>query len=224
MLMLPDTSDVDDLGRESYSSSPQDPTDTMRTFMLSSPTILEPLILFCTHALRMRDSRCCSVITRVLRSIVPEFSIDTPTAAEVREFISNEVLKACITSLHEPYFVELQKDLAQLIATIFILYSPTTSTPRRILLSLPGMTEEQVDRVASRLMRVQSGRQQRALVLDLLDGLRGVSISEQGKIPRHEPRKLRSAMQERYMNVDNARQNRQRDGSPELGGVADMFA
>lgn len=196
----------------------------MRTFMLSSPTILEPLILFCTHALRMRDSRCCSVITRVLRSIVPEFSIDTSTAAEVREFISNEVLKACITSLHEPYFVDLQKDLAQLIATIFILYSPKTSAPRQILLSLPGMTEEQVDRVASRLIRVQSGRQQRALVLDLLDGLRGVSISEQGKITRHDPRKVRSVMQERYMNVNTVQQNRQRDGSPELGGVADMFA
>lgn len=172
----------------------------------------------------MRDSRCCSVITRVLRSIVPEFSTDTPTAAEVREFISNEVLKACITSLHEPYFVDLQKDLAQLIATIFILYSPKTPTPRQILLSLPGMTEEQVDRVASRLMRIQSGRQQRALVLDLLDGLRGVSISEQGKIARQDPRKVRSAMQERYMNVDTVQQNRQRGGSPELGGVADMFA
>ncbi len=195
----------------------------MRTFVISSPTVLEPLVLFCTHALRMRDSRCCSVITRVLRSIVPEFVTDTPTAAEIREFISNEVLKACITSLHEPYFVDLQKDLAQLIATIFILYSAKSQTPRQIILYLPGMTAEKVDDTASRLFRVQSGRQQRALVLDLLDGLRGVSISEQGRIARPDPRKIRSAMQERYMNVDNDRQNEQKDGSPELGGVADMF-
>ena len=171
----------------------------------------------------MRDSRCCSVITRVLRSIVPEFIIDTPTAAEIREFISNEVLKACITSLHEPYFVDLQKDLAQLIATIFTLYTTETEAPRRVLLSLPGMTDENVDRFAIRLQRVQSGRQQRALVLDLLAGLRGISISEQGKIARPDPRKVRSAMQERYMNVDVRQQQRQRDDSPDLGGVSDMF-
>ncbi|MCJ1362245.1 hypothetical protein MMC16_001347 [Acarospora aff. strigata] len=195
----------------------------MRTFVISCPTILEPVILFCTHALRMRDSRCCSVITRVLRSIVPEFIIDTPTAAEIREFISNEVLKACITSLHEPYFVDLQKDLAQLIATIFTLYTTETEAPRRVLLSLPGMTDENVDRFAIRLQRVQSGRQQRALVLDLLAGLRGISISEQGKIARPDPRKVRSAMQERYMNVDVRQQQRQRDDSPDLGGVSDMF-
>lgn len=195
----------------------------MRTFIISSPSILEPLILFCTHALRMRDSRCCSVITRVLRSIIPEFTKDTQTAAEIREFISNEVLKACITSLHEPYFVDLQKDLAQLIATIFILYGAKTPTPQRIILSLPGMTAEKVDHTANRLFQVQSGRLQRALVLDLLDGLRGVSISEQGKIARPDARKARSAMQERYMNVENDRQDGRKEGSPDLGGVADMF-
>lgn len=195
----------------------------MRIFVISSLGILEPLILFCTHALRMRDSRCCTVITRVLRSIVPEFNKDTPASAEIREFMSTEVLKACITSLHEPYFVDLQKDLAQLIATIFILYSPKTETPRRVLLSLPGMTEEKVDRAAGKLYRAQNGRQQRALVLDLLEGLRGVSISEQGRIPRPDPRKVRSAMQERYMDVADIQGNRRGSGSPDLDGIADMF-
>src|SRR5437868_6663599 len=57
---------------------------TMREFILSSDCVLEPLILFCTHALRMRDSRCCGIIIRVFRSIVPEFQADR---ADIREFI-----------------------------------------------------------------------------------------------------------------------------------------
>lgn len=65
----------------------------MREFVLSSDAVLEPVILFCTHALRMRDSRCCGIIIRVFRSIVPEFTEDR---ADIREFICREVLMAAI--------------------------------------------------------------------------------------------------------------------------------
>lgn len=73
---------------------------TMREFILSSDSVLEPLILFCTHALRMRDSRCCGIIIRVFRSIVPEFQADR---ADIREFICREVLMAAIDVGSHPY-------------------------------------------------------------------------------------------------------------------------
>ena len=64
----------------------------------------------------MRDGRCCGVVLRIFRSLIPDFATqDTPLAPSIREFISTDVLKACISSLNEPYFVDLQKDLAQLI-------------------------------------------------------------------------------------------------------------
>jgi exportin-5 len=197
----------------------------MRLFVLSNPTILEPLILFCTHALRMRDSRSCVVIARVIRSILPHFSAADPIFASVREFIATEVLKACITSVHEPYFVDLQKDLAQVIATIWVLYGDKTPTPRNVILSLPGITEEKVERAWGKMIRASSGRQQRAIILDLLEGLRGVSISEQGKIDRRDPRKVRSEMQARFMKVDEEVEVKEegKDEGPDLGGVADMF-
>jgi exportin-5 len=66
---------------------------TMRDFILGSDAVLEPLIRFCTHALRMRDSRSCGIIIRVFRSIVPEFQADR---ADIREFICREVFVACI--------------------------------------------------------------------------------------------------------------------------------
>lgn len=66
---------------------------TMRDFILSSDVVLEPLILFCNHALRMRDSRCCGIIIRVFRSIVPEFRADR---ADIREFICREVFMGAI--------------------------------------------------------------------------------------------------------------------------------
>ncbi|KAK4612218.1 hypothetical protein CLAFUW4_12728 [Fulvia fulva] len=179
--------------------------------VLSDASVLEPLILFCTHALRMRDGRCCSTICKVFRGIVPMFastsgsgSVSAETAAQVREFICTEVLKACITSLNEPYFADLQKDLAALIAQILLLYGGKTPTPRDILLSLPDITANKVDRAMARINKTQNERQQRALVLELLEGVRGVSIYEQGKVKQNgaSAAKKKVGINERYMEVE----------------------
>ncbi|RYO84922.1 hypothetical protein DL763_007292 [Monosporascus cannonballus] len=178
---------------------------TLRKFCLMHSSIVEPLLMFCTHVIRMRDSRCCGVMIRVFRSIVPDFAVspetmagesDAPnksnadavpipaaTASVIREYISSDVIKACITSIHEPYFVELQKELASLIATIVVSYSPFTMTPRDVLLSLPNINPAEVDNKMQFMLRDESSsRQQRAAVLDLLRDLKGVSISEMGKL------------------------------------------
>lgn len=197
---------------------------SIRSFILSTPEILKPVILFCTHALRMRDTRSCSWITRVLRSLIPEFAGESPMSMDAREFISLEVLKACITSLHDSYFVDLQRDLAQLISSIIVTYAAKTETPRQILLSLPAMTTEKVDRALEKLLVTKaSARNQRAVVLDLLAGLRGVSISEQGKISKPNVKKLRSATHERYMNVNMQPDGPPKETTPELTEVAKMF-
>jgi exportin-5 len=176
----------------------------------------------------MRDSRCCGVVLRVFRSIVPDFGPsqhDSQFSSSIREFISTDVLKACISSLHEPYFVELQKDLAQLIASILIYYSPATETPRQILLSLPGIQQRSVDKCIDYIMRQgMQQRQQRALVLDLLRDLKGVSISEQGRITKSAStvRKERSKMQQEFMKEQPPPADH-RKPSPNLEGVAGMF-
>ncbi|TKA76444.1 hypothetical protein B0A49_03217 [Cryomyces minteri] len=195
---------------------------SMRSFIVSDPSVLEPLILFCTHALRVHDSRCCTLICRVLRDMIPDFTSSVPPAPQVREFISKEVLMACITSLNDAYFVELQKDLAQLIGAILLLYGSRTNTVRAVLLALPGMTEKKVDLATARIYGTKNERQQRALVLDLLKLIRGVSIHEAGRIERPDPRKARSAMQQRFMEVEQP-PPAARTKSPDLGGVADMF-
>ncbi|KAL8862471.1 MAG: hypothetical protein Q9178_000968 [Gyalolechia marmorata] len=196
----------------------------VRSFILATPEILKPLILFCTHAIRMRDTRSCSFITRVLGSLVPEFDTTGQIDTEVREFLSTEVLKACITSLHDSYFVELQRDLSQLIASIIIIYTPRTDTPRQILSSLPSIAPEKIDHAIQQLYKAhQNTRQQRAIVLHLLESLRGVSISEQGRIAKPDAKKMRSAIQERYMTVDMQGDGAVKEKSPDLGGVAEMF-
>ena len=196
---------------------------SMRNYILSTPLVLKPVILFCTHALRMRDTRSCTFITRVLKSIVPEFAGSSDVANEVREFISVEVLKACITSLHDTYFVDLQREFASLIGSIILTYTPRTGTPQQVLLSLPSMTIEKVDRAVKNIYKAaNNARQQRALVLDLLEDLRSVSISEQGKIPKADPKKQRSEMQEKYATVNMDSESRE-PRSPNLEGVADIF-
>ncbi|KAK4549064.1 hypothetical protein LTR36_007520 [Oleoguttula mirabilis] len=196
---------------------------TLSDLVLSDPTVLEPLILFCTHALRMRDTRCCVTICKVFRSIVPLFVSSNAPAPQVREFICTEVLKACITSINEPYFADMQKDLAALIAQILLLYSPLTNTPRDVLLSLPDMSASKVDKALSKMGKAQSERQQRALVLELLEGVRGVSIYEAGKIARETPKnKGKSGLQQQYMEVEQrpAIENGEEAG---LEGVAGLF-
>ncbi|KAK4988631.1 karyopherin [Elasticomyces elasticus] len=197
------------------------PTLSLRTLALSETTVLEPLLLFCTHALRMRDSRSCTVICRTLCSILPTFHSDEGPAPAIREFVCNEVLRAAIMSLNEPYFADLQRELASLITAIIVLYSNKTSTPRDILMSLPEMRAEKVYRTIDRVCQSTSERQRRALVLGLLEGVRGVSIHESGKISR-TPKEARSALQTQYMEVEQ-QPVVQRGESPGLEGIADLF-
>lgn len=236
--------------------------------------IVEPLLLFCTHAIRMKDTRCCNIMLRVFRSVVPDFqttddvasnikneikpdddtnehepdasakrNLDTTpipaaTAAVIREYISSDVLKACITSIHEPYFVELQKDLASLIATILACYCPITATPRNVILSLPNMQQHEVDRTIATMLKTPSNtRTLRGLVLELLRDLKGVSISEQGKLAKsidmsavQKPQKklARSKMAQQFMTAPaqtNGQQQHDSMGVNEdgLDGVAGLF-
>lgn len=103
-------------------------------------------------------------------------------------------------------------------------YSSLTQTPRQVLISLPGISEEAIDQTIEYISR--SGvpaRHQRALVLDLLKDLKGVSISEQGRITKSASavRRERSKMQQEFMTVE---EQPKRGGTPDLEGVAGMFA
>ncbi|KXT03748.1 hypothetical protein AC578_744 [Pseudocercospora eumusae] len=206
---------------------------SLSDLILSDATVLEPLIMFCTHALRMRDGRCCSMICKAFRNLIPLFShttqstsspISVETAAQVREFISNEVLKACITSLNDRGFVDMQKDLAALIASIINLYASKTGTPRQLLLSLPEMAENRVDKAISRISRGGNERLQRAIVLELLEGVRGVSIHEMGKLEK--VKKSNKVHHDRYtttntMEIEKQIERTVDDGA--LDGVAGLF-
>jgi exportin-5 len=205
---------------------------TMRQLCLTESSILESLILFSTHLIRIPDTRCCGTILRVLRSIIPEFAnvrgVDNQTSAPIREFISTEVLQAAITSLHEPYFVDLQRELAQLIATILIWYCPITATPKQVLMSLPGLQESAVDKCIDYVGRMgMQSRQQRAIVLDLLRDLKGVSISEQGRIlgSAAAVRKERSKMQQEFMQTEQQKEEVSGLGrrTPEFEGLGALF-
>lgn len=246
------------------SEQPPKKYPSLRKFCLMHTNIVEPLLVFCTHAIRMRDTRCCSIILRVFRSIVPEFQDHTPASeghggsardapsdsasanqhmdtsplpAEVipmiREYIASDVLKACITSLHEPYFVDLQKDLAALIAAIIAYYSRLTNTATDLLLSLPGVSQEELQKFVPFMAKPGSHtRQQRALVLELLKDVKGVSISEMGKVSAaggagtgRSKRAGRTKMAEEFMKAPEPQRPVAGDGTKdeEFIGVSRLF-
>jgi exportin-5 len=201
----------DEHGRKEANAPP------MCDFILATPAVLEPILLFCNSTIRVRDTRSVVTIVRVMRSLLLQFKEKSP----IRDYFCNDILKSAITSLHEPYFVDCQKELASLIAGIIHL---DEDMPRSIILSLPGMGDQyRVDRRLAKLRGAnrQDERMQRSIVLDLLSSIKGVSIHEQGKIQRPKT-KPRTAMMEQYMSVDQ-QSTIVRGTSPGLAGVADMF-
>ncbi|XXH01122.1 phosphatidylinositol 4,5-bisphosphate-binding protein [Hypoxylon texense] len=235
---------------------------TLRQFCLTDPSIVEPLLIFCTHALRWHDSRCCSVVLKVFRSMILDFAtaelnellppdqkqkppdgatIPSSTAAAVREYICSDVMKACITSINEPYFVELQKEFAYFIATILLAYRAHTATARNVLVSLPNMKETEVDNAIEYMCRKgATPRVQRTVILQLLGDLKGVSVSEMGKLsksigvpmpkPSSAKRPSRSKMTQQFMTAptpaatSNVQSGDGQDGNADnLEGVASLF-
>ncbi|KKA28011.1 hypothetical protein TD95_004848 [Thielaviopsis punctulata] len=220
---------------------------TLRRFCLSKQRIVETLLVFSTHAIRMKDSRCCSYILRVLRTIASDMRAETPqnrekqardpmarfpippeTMQAVREFMSTETLLACVASFNEPYFVDTQKDLSYLMSAIYVYFIPATPTPANVLLSLPGITEEKLQVMNSFTMDPDSAtRQQRAAMFDVLKHLKGVSIAEMGKLEAPVKKKeVRSKMAQEFMQApgQNGGQSVPRTTSPDgLDGVAGLF-
>ncbi|KAF2500371.1 ARM repeat-containing protein [Lophium mytilinum] len=191
-------------------------SQSMSEFIMATPEVLEPIFLFCKNTIHVRDTRCVTLVVRVLRSLIPWFR----EKSQIREFYCIDILQAAITSLHEPYFVDCQKELALLIAAIILL---DEDIPRSIIMSLPGMPDKtyRVDRKLSQLRGAnQNTALQRSIVLDLLSSVRGMSIQEQGRIERPKPRK--STIKEEYMTVDPT-PTIVRGTSPGLAGIADMF-
>jgi exportin-5 len=202
-------------------SSPEGNPDSLFSIVTSSEVVLEPVLLFITSALRVRDTHSVSCILSSLRDILPMFAQPGP----VRSYICNDILKAAITSLHEPYFVDLQKDLATLIVQIILLDGELSG---QVIASLPGLSQ-QPDRVSEAIIRVRSSPSEkvgRAVVLDLLEQIRGVSIHEMGRIggPKKSRTTAKLLAQLEMQQGQQPQQARiERGGSPGLEGVANLL-
>jgi hypothetical protein len=277
--------------------------------------VLEQVLLFATSALRVRDTHSVNVVLLALRDMIPHFARPGP----VHDFVCHDVLRAAITSLHEPYFVELQKDLASLIVYVIQLDAPpgrkaageeeptegadaaaAADPAAAVLASLPGLDDSSAGaaRVSLAVRRVralapqsraaaasaasapasgegaeagaaqqqqqqrealvahatsahaqaQDMRAARAVVLDLLEQIRGVGIHEMGRIvapaaaaaaaagagPRGGGKangdggggRGSSRVVARAMQVDGAEGGPAgivRGGSPDLDGVANLL-
>jgi exportin-5 len=227
---------------------------TLREFVLSNVQFLEKLMTFVTHAITFKDTKSSYTMLSAVQRLVVDFASDHLLTGDhsvaIREFISTTLLMAAITCLHDGYYADHQQYFAQLIATIWLSYGlpshvpateetpaherpALTTKPREVILSLPGMTEARVDEAAAQLLKEGGGgtrsKKLRAIILSLLEGVRGVRVSELGKI---DTRPLQNKMLEKYRLRESLVQGGeenvqgQNDSEPqtELWGVADMFA
>ena len=92
------------------------------------------------------------------------------------------------------------------------------------MVGLPGMAAGKVEKRLERLRGVRSPAQGAAVVLEMLQGVRGVSIYELGKMER--PGKVKRKASKGNVNVEMAgvvTDGIRRGGEEELEGVAGMF-
>lgn len=229
---------------------------TMREFLLSNVQILEKLLIFTTHAIEFKDTKSSNTMLTAVQRLVPDFAterfVSGDQAGAVREFLSKDMLQTAITCLHDGYFADQQQYYAQLIATIWVSYGlpahvpatesapahdrpSLTETPTNVILSLPGMTTAKVETAAGLLYKeaVEGGNRSkklRAIILSLLEEVRGVRISELGKIDtkQQQSKILEKYKQREMLSMPGSDENGQHQQNPgpevDLGGVADMFA
>ena len=192
---------------------------TPLALITTTVAILEPVLVFSASALRVRDFHSVKSICLLLHDrLIPLYR--EPSA--VHDYICNEILKAAISSLHEPYFVELQRDLASLIVQIITLDADISGT---VISSLPGLSE-QPQRVATAIERVRgcgSEKVGRALVLELLEQIRGVSIHEMGRIGGPKKSRTQARLLQQFEMQTEPQVKMERGGSPGLEGVAQLL-
>ena len=222
--------------RTNEGSKTQPESEPLAKTAFANPAVLSSVIIFCTHVLRIRDSRSCTRIIALFRELIPELGrkgaggtvvvgqdIPPDTAAELREYFASEVLKNAIGSFHEPYFSDLQRDLAWLIAQIITYCGSFTETPRQVLMSLPNMSEQKIQDALASLTVARKEREKRDVILKLLENLRGVSIHELGKVAVPSSRIKNKTIQEQYMKIEEAPSRIKRGGSPDPGAMTDLF-
>lgn len=224
--------------------------EPMADFILSTQQIVEPLLVFTTQSLTFKDTKATQIMIITAQRLITAFSnsqyISDDAAAGAREYISDNMLKAAITAINDGYFADYQQYYAQLIAMIWLAYGlpthvpatatspayerpPLTQTPRNLLLSLPNMSEAKVDSAAQKLLKegmTAKSKKLRAIIMHLLEGVRGVRISDLGKIDTRaqQSRILEKYKQRQSLGMQGVEARPDNAGSPELGGVADMFA
>lgn len=197
----------------------EDPTPL--AIITNNVNILEPVITFAASALRVRDYHSVKSTCVVLHDrLIPLYR--DPSA--VHDYICNDILKTAITSLHEPYFVELQKDLAALILQIIHTDAEVSAS---VIASLPVLSEHP-DRVRTAIERIRGCTQEkvgRALVLALLEQIRGVSIHEMGRIggPKKSKNQMKLLQQFEEQQQQAQIKANERGESPGLDGVAQLL-
>lgn len=219
-------------------------SQSMADFVLSNQQILEPLIVFTTRSLTFKDTKATQTMLITAQRLIPAFLGDGDGVASAREYISSEMMKSAITAFNDGYFADYQQYYAQLIATIWLAYGlsthipstpdqpaherpPLTTTPRDLLLSLPNMAEAKVDSAAQKLLKegmAAKSKRLRAIIMNLLDDVKGVRMSDLGKIDTRaqQNRILEKYKQRESLGMQGVDARDEAEG-PDLGGVADMF-
>ena len=213
---------------ETNSSGLAKSMDPLSLVIYQNPRVLSSIMPFCSHVIRMRDTRSCNKVIHLLLGLVSQLNTELmqctqQVTQELREFFASDVLKSAISSFHEPYFADLQLDLATMISEILMACEGFTDTPFQTVLELPEMSSSNARQAFINVKKAKALRARGKIMLKLLENLRGVGVHELGKISTPSSNRRRKTIQEQYTKMDDDTPRIQRGGSPESGAMTDLF-
>lgn len=164
----------------SYSSSTSKPErdqtqqELLRRTVLENKNILAPFLQLCVHIMQFKDNRCSFNCCLVLRNIVQEIVLKDN---EVDQYLSNEVIRACLNILNDSFFADVHSEAGAILATLYVLLRSKHEQPLIVLSTyLPSsITREEADDFEMKLFSAKGTRQQRGVFLEFLSTARALS-------------------------------------------------
>ncbi|KAK9467789.1 armadillo-type protein [Lipomyces arxii] len=170
-----------EMGQESLFDKNSKSAD-LRSYVLTHPTILAPVLTLCTRLFTIRDTRCSYACALILRQIAP---LIIGRYDEVDDFLCDYVMSACLTVLRDSYYADVAGEASYVLTLVYTVLRGKYDRPfRKMHQILPGISGEEIIALERELASVKTLRQQRGIMLEFLTVMKAVPDVPEGEVER----------------------------------------
>ncbi|ORX83318.1 ARM repeat-containing protein [Anaeromyces robustus] len=145
-------------------------------YIFNSKSIIIPLLQSLSEIIMFKDSKSSNKSINILVRILPELV----KKSELYEIIGCEILKTALmnNAYNDSYHQEMHVELIALITDIYLLLRPKCDIPFNTLSQLNDMTTAKIQAMENELFNSKTVKNQQYAIKNLLNDIKGVSISQ----------------------------------------------